>query len=343
MERLELNYNPVFKKYKELEKSLPNEVVRKLDLIDTMYYKKFQLNVIKKSKKNVHTGDIFVIEPVKGIYFYGKVLVGSVEYVDKKSCYNGLSVIVIFKTKSYELTLDRYNADYDNLLIEPTYVSDLYWKRGYFHTIANKELTEAETNLDYGFFESFCLEEGGYFENVIGECLLKQPKLFTIKGITTDIGIAMEVWTKFIVEPSLLNNEYDFTEDGIVKINSKEVVKNIKVPDNEYIYLEQDSMLIINLDNEYMLNLGEKINKIEEYAYMNGYNWDVFLRLYLQKLYPELLENLETDPEAAMYIAYYDDNNNNEKKLFNIVKKFIENSDLVCDFLKRYGNEIIWE
>ncbi len=345
MKRFEIDYNPVFKKYKELEKSLPIEVVRKLDLIDTMYYKKFQLNVIKKSKKSAQTGDIFVIEPVKGIYFYGKVLVGSVECIDEESSYNGFSVIVIFKTKTYELTLDNYNADYDNLLIEPTYVSDLYWKKGYFHTIANQELTEVEVNLDYGFFESFCLEEGGYFENAIGECLSKQPKLFTTKGIETDIGIAMGVWMKFIVDPSLLDNKYDFTENGIVEINSEQVVRDIQVPDNEYIYLDEDDVLIINLDNEYMLNLGNEINLMDEYAYMNGYNLEVLLGLYLQKVYPGLLENLETDPEAAVYVAYYSDDftaNKNIEKLFDVVKTFIENSNAVFEFLKQHEKELLW-
>ncbi len=220
MKRFEISYNPVLKKYNQLEETLSAATIKKLNLIDDVYYKNFQLKVIKKSKVKAKTGDVFIIQPVKGIYFYGKVLIGSLECIDKDSVHNGLSVIVIFEVKSYELSLDKYMPNYNNLLIEPTIISDLYWKQGYFYTLGNFALTEEEKNLDYGFFESFTFKEGGYFENAIGEPLLKFPKLFGIKGIETDIGIAMGLWVKFIVKPSLLDNKYDFTENGIERICS---------------------------------------------------------------------------------------------------------------------------
>ncbi len=54
------------------------------------------------------------------------------------------------------------------------------------------------------------------------------------------------------------------------------------------------------VSNQKVLGIGDKMNEIDEYAYMNGYNWEAFLNCYFAKKEPALLEGMKTDPEAEM-------------------------------------------
>ena len=77
-----------------------------------------------------------------------------------------------------------------------------YWKKGYFHTIANIPLTEEEKNLDFGFYKLHC--KGNFFCKETGELLDKEPKILGMHGITTIIGIGLEIERELIINPSLL-------------------------------------------------------------------------------------------------------------------------------------------
>ncbi|MDE5863959.1 MAG: immunity 51 family protein [Lachnospiraceae bacterium] len=44
-------------------------------------------------------------------------------------------------------------------------------------------------------------------------------------------------------------------------------------------------------------------------------SWEAFFNYYLEKEAPELLEDLDTDPEAGMYAAYYDLSAENEDEI----------------------------
>jgi len=92
--------------------------------------------------------------------------------------------------------------DYSNLLIPPAIVGDEYWKKGYFHTIANIPLTEEEKKLDFGFYSIHF--KGNFFCKETGELLDKEPKLLGMHGITTISGIGLEIEEELIINPSLL-------------------------------------------------------------------------------------------------------------------------------------------
>lgn len=95
-----------------------------------------------------------------------------------------------------------------------------------------------------------------------------------------------------------------------------------------------------------VLEIGEKMNEINEYAYMNGYNWEAFLNCYLAKKEPALLEGMRTDPEADMYVAYYDFTSENEqkaKRVCEIIVSLIENEEELYQFLRDNGDEIEWD
>ncbi len=101
-------------------------------------------------------------------------------------------------------------------------------------------------------------------------------------------------------------------------------------------YIEQDKPF----------NIGEKMNELNEEAYMNGYNWEAFFNYYLSKYHKDVFENMDTDPEAGMYVAYYDLTPENEKKaekFTEIIENLIENEEKIYEIVKNEGNEIEWD
>lgn len=118
----------------------------------------------------------------------------------------------------------------------------------------------------------------------------------------------------------------------------------------EYLHItDSDDYISIAfyIEHDNIMKIGDKLNEINEEAYMNGYNWEALLNCYLEKNAPELLVGLSTDPEAGMYAAYYNDINkeNREKigKLAEIIEALIENEDKLYKFVKDYGDEIEWD
>ncbi len=95
-----------------------------------------------------------------------------------------------------------------------------------------------------------------------------------------------------------------------------------------------------------VMAIGENMSEINEEAYMNGYNWEVFIEAYLTKNKPELLEGLEPDPEAGAYYANYELNSTNEKKAAELVELLIglvSNEETILEFVRTDGDNIEWD
>lgn len=93
-------------------------------------------------------------------------------------------------------------------------------------------------------------------------------------------------------------------------------------------------------------NIGEKMNEINEEAYMNGYNWDAFFNYYLSQYAPDVMEGMDSDPEAGTYVAYYDRNPENEaraKKFVEIINTLIENEEELYRIIREEGGNIEWD
>lgn len=104
--------------------------------------------------------------------------------------------------------------------------------------------------------------------------------------------------------------------------------------------------ILFSNENDKIFSIGEKMSEINEDAYMNGYNWDAFFNYYLAKNAPDILEGLESDPEAGMYAAYYDLNDENEqkaKRFAEIITTLIENEDELYRIIREEGDEIEWD
>lgn len=109
----------------------------------------------------------------------------------------------------------------------------------------------------------------------------------------------------------------------------------------------EDSISItFNIEDEKILAIGEKMNEINDEAYMNGYNWEAFFNYYLEKNAPELLDGMDTDPEADMYCAYYDltpENESKAQRFAEIITSLIENEDELYRIVRDEGDSIEWD
>ena len=99
-------------------------------------------------------------------------------------------------------------------------------------------------------------------------------------------------------------------------------------------------------ENDEPFAVGEKLYANNENAYINGYNWDALFQYYLAKNDPELLDGLESDPEAGSYVAYYDMTDENEEKaerFAETIVSLIENEEELCRLVREEGDEIEWD
>lgn len=180
------------------------EIKEKLDSFRNSDY---QLRVIKSTKPKINIGDVFLLSPRENIYFYGKVLKTNIKTINNDTFVEGKYTVFIHKCKTNQISLNNFNPNYDDLLINPSIVDISYWKKGYFFTIGNLPLTEIENTLNYGFYKLgisgirdgwFCTEEGEKIEH--------QPKIIGIYGVATITGISAEIEKEIIMDPLLIKN-----------------------------------------------------------------------------------------------------------------------------------------
>ena len=190
----DLHDNVLSRRWEERYSKQPPEVQKKLDELDEADPEEYQLKVIKRKRIIPKTGDVFLVNPVQDLYFYGIVLKGYVSnnHGDEQS------VIMIFKSKTREQTMDNFILDFDNILIGPCIVEKGYWSRGYFYNIGKIDLTHIK--LDYGFYR---IGRGQYCDEY-GRELNYIPKYLDAFGISTGTGIAYEITKELIIDNSLL-------------------------------------------------------------------------------------------------------------------------------------------
>lgn len=109
---------------------------------------------------------------------------------------------------------------------------------------------------------------------------------------------------------------------------------------------EKEVEVCFYIEHEKPLAVGDKMNEICDFAEMSGYNWEALLKYYLKNNAPELLDGMNTDPEAGMYVAYYDLTPENEKKvekLAEIITDLVENAEELYSIVREHGDDIEWD
>lgn len=120
----------------------------------------------------------------------------------------------------------------------------------------------------------------------------------------------------------------------------KESIKLLEMPDHDSI-----SLCVYN-EQQGLFELGERINARFEDAYMNGYNWDALIRFYVSRLDPELMDEIESDPEAGMYSACMSHSPENLEKMKRFethVRTMLSDEQALMAFIKQHYEEIEWD
>lgn len=119
--------------------------------------------------------------------------------------------------------------------------------------------------------------------------------------------------------------------------------------DGSYVRIIDDGDGVINVllevEHDKVLELGDRLGEINEAAYMNGYNWDALIRHYLKNNAPDILEAMDTDPEAGLYDAYFkesDANRDKAKRLADMLTSLIDNEQELCRIVREEGDKINW-
>ncbi|MDE6678038.1 MAG: immunity 51 family protein, partial [Ruminococcus sp.] len=72
----------------------------------------------------------------------------------------------------------------------------------------------------------------------------------------------------------------------------------------------------------------------------------IAIRRNIEKYSPDVLENMDSDPEAEMYVVYYEntpENNVKVKKFAEIIEYLIENPDDIYEIVRQHSDEIEWD
>ena len=100
------------------------------------------------------------------------------------------------------------------------------------------------------------------------------------------------------------------------------------------------------IENDTVMEIGQKLTEICEDAYMNGYNWEAVLNTYLEQNAPDTLELMDTDPEAGLFAAYFEPSGEGEaaaNALAEIIRGFISDPQTLFDFVSENADEIEWD
>lgn len=185
----DINDNIISRKWQARCSKLPADVREKLDGLENSSPSEYQLQVIKRSRAYPEIGDIFKINPIENLEFFGIVLNNHINNING----DDLLLVLIFKQN---IDISKSLADgvsEDDLLIPPQIVGQEYWSRGYFFNAGkfDKPLDIA----DRGFYS---VGKGKFFDE-FGNELAKPPRLLGTFGVATITGVAKKIRQELII------------------------------------------------------------------------------------------------------------------------------------------------
>lgn len=117
-------------------------------------------------------------------------------------------------------------------------------------------------------------------------------------------------------------------------------IKLIEMPEHGSI------SVCVYIENDGIFQLGEKINERFEEAYMNGYNWDALIRFYVGKVDPDLMQEINTDPEAGMFSAYMphsEENLDKMRRFESYIRELLSDEAALFKLIEDNRDNIEWD
>lgn len=118
--------------------------------------------------------------------------------------------------------------------------------------------------------------------------------------------------------------------DNIVEIDQNDEIISVMF------YIEEDEVM----------EIGEKLHEIDENAYMNGYNWEAVLNAYMEINAPDILDVIDSDPEAGMYAAYFENTEEGvaaAHQLADIINTLVSDPKKLYSFVQEHSEDIEWD
>ena len=159
------------------------------------------LIAMKKSSKKPQEGDVFVLQPVIGKFYFGKVIQTDLKSLD--SFINGMTLIYIYNYCSIEKEIPL-ELEKEELLIAPIIVNNQPWLKGYFETIGNKQVLENEKTIDFAFWNTLKKE----YVDINGYVIKSKPQYSSIYGLGSYGVVGKEVRKAILVKEQLVKGKY---------------------------------------------------------------------------------------------------------------------------------------
>lgn len=144
-----------------------------------------ELIKMKPSRKKPIEGDVFVLQPFEGVYHFGKVIKTKIK--SEFPFVNGWDLVYIYSVSSDKKTMPT-ELNPSNLLLPPVVVNHQGWLKGYFETIGNLSVTDADKAVDFGFWH----HTSEKFYNLEGTPIL-EPQLWSGVGLVSYGGIGRSI------------------------------------------------------------------------------------------------------------------------------------------------------
>lgn len=138
------------------------------------------------SRKRLREGDVFLLQPLPGTFYCGKIV--RLKVASRDSFVNGMSLIYIYDRRVPGRGVPA-DLDAAPLLIPPVVINRLPWSRGYFETVGNLPVTERERRLSFGFRDAARKR----FVDAGGRPLAKEPLYWTDYGLAGYAVVGMLV------------------------------------------------------------------------------------------------------------------------------------------------------
>ncbi|HBT95593.1 MAG TPA: hypothetical protein DEB24_05685 [Coriobacteriia bacterium] len=184
--------------------SLPVDIQKQLSDYNSKREMTDELVFIKKKRPKIEEGDVFVVQPRKGLYYYGRVLKAHVDvrfHRNENYKWRDSVVVCIYRSRTKDLSLRDFNPTYENLLVRPRYLTSKSFNSGYLFVLGNVPLTDEEKQLDYGFFSTtFWI-----MTDVYGNLIETTPRFIGMSALGNFGALARELKIEFIIDPSLLD------------------------------------------------------------------------------------------------------------------------------------------
>lgn len=143
------------------------------------------LIVQEKSNKKPKKGDVFVLNPGQGVFCFGKVVKTNV--VSRDSFVNGMNLVFIY---DYFSQTDKIPTDLESLeILSVQVINNQLWRKGFAKNTAVSEVTERDTNTDYGFWDTV----NQVYVDLSGSPMDHIPKYKGIYGLGSYGSIGKEI------------------------------------------------------------------------------------------------------------------------------------------------------